>query len=110
MENERAFNLFRMTAAEIRTFDCGGLEHPGFPKQQQRRACKPTLREVVEAVEEAVLMNGSQPGFNIEIKSDPALYGTHQPSPPSSRGRCSRPSTRWASLIGASSNPSTPPR
>lgn len=81
VENERAFNLFRMTAAEIRTFDCGGLEHPGFPKQQQRRACKPTLREVVEAVEEAVLMNGSQPGFNIEIKSDPALYGTHQPKP-----------------------------
>lgn len=80
-ENERAFNLYRMTAAEIRAFDCGGLEHPRFPKQQQRRAYKPTLREVVEAVEEAVLMSGGQPGFNIEIKSDPALYGTHQPKP-----------------------------
>ncbi|MBK9175050.1 MAG: glycerophosphodiester phosphodiesterase [Flavobacteriales bacterium] len=80
-EDERSFNLYRMTAAEIRAFDCGGLEHPGFPDQQQRRAHKPTLREVVEAVDEAALLGGGNPGFNIEIKSDPAFYGTFQPGP-----------------------------
>lgn len=79
---ERQHNLYRMTAAEIRTYDCGGLEHPGFPEQEQRRAHKPTLREVVEAVEEAALLGSGSPGFNIEIKSDPALYGTYQPPPP----------------------------
>jgi glycerophosphoryl diester phosphodiesterase len=80
-ENERAFNLYTLTAAEIRAFDCGGLEHPRFPDQQQRRAHKPALREVVEALEEAALVSGNAPGFNIEIKSDPALYGTFQPQP-----------------------------
>lgn len=78
-EHER--NIYRMTLAETRAYDCGGLEHPRFPEQQQRRAHKPTLREVVEAVEEAALLGGGQPGFNIEIKSDPALYGTYQPRP-----------------------------
>lgn len=80
-KNEQSFNLYRMTAAEISAFDCGGLEHPRFPEQEQRRARKPTLREVMEAVEEAVLLSGASPGFNIEIKSDPALYGSFQPRP-----------------------------
>jgi len=80
-ERERDLNLYRMTAAEIRAYDCGSLEHPGFPDQEQRRAHKPTLREVVEAIEETAMSGGGQPGFNIEVKSDPALYGTHQPKP-----------------------------
>lgn len=79
--DERSFNLFRMSAAEIRAFDCGGLEHPRFPQQERRRVHKPALREVVEAVEEAALLTGHSPGFNIEIKSDPALYGAFQPFP-----------------------------
>ncbi|MFN3874860.1 MAG: glycerophosphodiester phosphodiesterase family protein [Flavobacteriales bacterium] len=80
-QHERGYNLYRMTTAEIRAFDCGSTEHPRFPEQRQRRAHKPTLREVVEAVEEAALTSGNAPGFNIEIKSDPALYRTHQPPP-----------------------------
>jgi glycerophosphoryl diester phosphodiesterase len=80
-ERERDLNLYHMTAAEIRAYDCGSLEHPGFPDQEQRRAHKPTLREVVEAIEETAMSGGGQPGFNIEVKSDPALYGTHQPKP-----------------------------
>lgn len=79
---ERGLNLFLMTVAEIQRFDCGSLDHPDFPLQERRRVHKPTLREVVEALDEAALMGGSgAPGFNIEIKSDPALYGTHQPRP-----------------------------
>lgn len=79
---ERGLNLYRMTVAEIQRFDCGSLDHPDFPSQDRRRVHKPTLREVVEALDEAALMGGSgSPGFNIEIKSDPALYGTHQPRP-----------------------------
>lgn len=78
---ERARNIYRMTLAEAQAYDCGGLEHPRFPEQEQRRAHKPALREVVEAVDEAALLGGGHPGFNIEIKSDPALYGTYQPRP-----------------------------
>lgn len=78
---ERAHNIYRMTAAELQLWDCGGLELPEFPDQERRRAHKPTLREVAEALEEASMAGIPEPGFNIEIKSDPGLYGTCQPQP-----------------------------
>lgn len=81
-EAERGFNLYRMTVTEIQRFDCGSAGHPRFPEQEPHRAHKPTLREAVETVEEAAFMQGgSSPNWNIEIKSDPALYGTYQPRP-----------------------------
>lgn len=81
-EQGRAFNLYRMTVSEIQRFDCGSLEQERFPDQDQRRAVKPTLREVVEIVDEHALMNGAaSPSFNIEIKSDPDWYGIYQPQP-----------------------------
>lgn len=80
--DERSFNLYKMTVAEIQSFDCGSLVHPDFGSQEQAHAHKPTLREVVEAVEEHAMMSGfSAPGFAIEIKSDPTLYGVYQPTP-----------------------------
>jgi glycerophosphoryl diester phosphodiesterase len=79
---ERSFNLYRMTVAEVQRCDCGSLGHPDHADQEAMRAVKPTLAQVVEAVEEHALMNGLHtPGYNIEIKSDPALYGTFQPPP-----------------------------
>lgn len=79
---ERSHNLYRMPVAEIQRYDCGSKEHPRFPQQERHRAHKPTLREAVEAVEEAAFMQGgSSPNWNIEIKSDPADYGTFQPRP-----------------------------
>lgn len=80
--DERSLNLFKMTAAEIRTYDCGSLEQADFPEQDQVKAYKPILREVVEMADEHALLSGvPAPGYSIEIKSDPALYGTHQPAP-----------------------------
>ena len=80
--NAMDLNLYRMTAAEIQRYDCGSLSHPGFPDQEQRRSVKPTLMQVVEAADEHALLSGNvSPGYNIEIKSDPALYDTHQPRP-----------------------------
>ncbi|MEZ4737787.1 MAG: glycerophosphodiester phosphodiesterase family protein [Flavobacteriales bacterium] len=82
VENERAHNIFHMSVAEIRAYDCGSLEHPRYPQQQLLSAHKPTLREMVEAVDEHALLSGvAPPSFNIEIKSDPAFYGTFQPEP-----------------------------
>ena len=81
-DQERALNLFQMTTAQIQAYDCGSLEQADFPEQEQRKAHKPTLREVVEAVDEYALLNGlMNPGFNIEIKSQPEWYGTYQPQP-----------------------------
>lgn len=81
-EQGRAFNLYRMTVAEIQRCDCGSLEQERFPDQDTRRSVKPTLRAVVEAVDEHALLSGvPNPSYNIEIKSDPAWYGTYQPQP-----------------------------
>lgn len=75
-------NIFHMTTAEAQRFDCGSVPHPDFPDQERRKTFKPTLRQVVEAVEEKAADEGSlNIGFNIEIKSEPALYGTYQPEP-----------------------------
>lgn len=80
--DERSLNLYKMTVTEIQAFDCGSLAHPDFGSQEQVKTYKPTLREVVDAVEEHAMMQGlSAPGYAIEIKSDPALYGAFQPTP-----------------------------
>ncbi|MBK6626385.1 MAG: glycerophosphodiester phosphodiesterase [Flavobacteriales bacterium] len=77
-----ALNIHRMTLAEAQRCDCGSLTHPDFPDQDNRRAIKPTLAEVVAAIEELTLTEGVGPvSYNIEIKSDPAWYGTYQPAP-----------------------------
>ena len=79
---ERSFNLFKMSVREIQTFDCGRLEQADFPMQEPKRAYKPLLRDVVEAADEHAMISGvPAPGYSIEIKSDPALYGSHQPPP-----------------------------
>lgn len=75
-------NIYRMTLAEAQRFDCGSAHHPDFPEQEHSRQHKPTLREVVEAVDEQAMEEGSMGiGFNIEIKSDPLLYDSYQPRP-----------------------------
>jgi glycerophosphoryl diester phosphodiesterase len=69
------FLLFERTAAEIRAFDCGSLPNPRFPRQQLLPAHKPTLREVVEAVQ----ARSPAVRWNIEIKSQPAWDGLRHP-------------------------------
>jgi glycerophosphoryl diester phosphodiesterase len=82
VDEERSHNLYHMSAAEIRTYDCGSLEHPEFPDQDQRKAFKPLLRNLLELVDEHALLSGvAPPSFNIELKSDSTLYGTYQPGP-----------------------------
>lgn len=79
---QRTFNIFHMTTAEAQAFDCGSAQHPDFPEQDNAKAHKPTLLEVVEAMDEFATENGfGTIGFNIEIKSEPDLYGTFQPAP-----------------------------
>jgi glycerophosphoryl diester phosphodiesterase len=82
LENERSFNIYKMTTREIRQFDCGSVEQAGYPKQDKHDTHKPTLSELVDAVDEHALMSGvAPPSFNIEIKSDPEWYGVFQPAP-----------------------------
>jgi glycerophosphoryl diester phosphodiesterase len=76
------FNIYRMSLEDVRAYDCGSTPQPDFPDQEQSRLHKPALREVVEAVDEQAMEDGTPGiGYNIEIKSDPALYDTYQPRP-----------------------------
>lgn len=82
LDQERALNIYRMTVAQIQAYDCGSIEHPRFPDQEQVSSFKPTLRQVVEETDEFALFAGLvNPSYNIEIKSDPEWYGTYQPEP-----------------------------
>lgn len=79
---ERTYNIYRMTVDEAQDFDCGSLRHPDFPEQVPTAAPKPTLAQVVEAVETDAMMNGwGVQSYNIEIKSEPELYDRMQPRP-----------------------------
>ncbi len=69
--------LYRLTAAEIRAYDCGSLQHPRFPEQTPQPTYKPTLREVVEAVRAAYPTRTVR--WNIEIKSRPEWDGIRTP-------------------------------
>lgn len=81
-EVARSLNIHAMTLAAVQAYDCGSSPHPRFPEQDDRPTFKPTLRQVVEAADEHALLTGMHaPGFNVEIKSDPAWYGTYQPLP-----------------------------
>lgn len=69
------FLIYQMTAADIRAFDCGSWGNPRFPQQQKMKAYKPTLREVVEAVQ----AKSPNIRWNIEIKSQPEWDGLRHP-------------------------------
>ena len=79
---ERDHALYRMSAAEIREYDCGTRGHAGFPQQEPLAAHKPTLREVVEAVRTyCETYERPAPRYNIEIKSEPEWDGSLAPGP-----------------------------
>jgi len=69
------FLIYNMSLSDIRAMDCGSKVHPRFPTQQKIKTCKPTLREVVEAVKSL------RPNirWNIEIKSEPEWDGVRHP-------------------------------
>lgn len=79
---EEALNILQMTAAEIAAFDCGSRGHTRFPEQTAMPAYKPTLNEVVKAVEAyCAARNRPLPQYNIEIKSQPEWDEVKTPAP-----------------------------
>lgn len=70
-----AFNVYMNSLASAQAFRVKAEEGGALAE-------KPTLAEVAHAVQAVAQGNGKDtPRFNIEIKSDPAWYGTFQPAP-----------------------------
>ena len=65
---DREVMLYRLTYAEIATYDCGTKPHPRFPQQKKVKETKPLLKDLLA---EMTKINKTIP-FNIEIKSLPA--------------------------------------
>jgi glycerophosphoryl diester phosphodiesterase len=75
------FLILNMTAATLRTCDCGSRGNPRFPEQKRVFTHKPTLTETVEAVKAyCQKLARPLPYFNIEIKSNPEWDGVRTPS------------------------------
>jgi glycerophosphoryl diester phosphodiesterase len=75
IENEKTYNIYKMSQAEIDQFDCGSKGNSKFPEQAKIAATKPLL---------STFMNEVPLGNRIllfEIKSEPEEYGISQPNP-----------------------------
>ena len=81
---EKDLNIYQMSLADVQRCDCGSLKHPKFPEQKKLKTFKPTLRQLVEAVESHAKKHRKRnlPFFyNLEIKSTPKTDSTHHPKP-----------------------------
>ena len=82
-EQEKNYNLYEMTYAEIKQCDCGSQEHPSYPAQQKMQVSKPLLQVVIKEVERYVETNGlPKIQYNIETKSAPEGDKKYHPEPP----------------------------
>ncbi len=81
---QESFNIYKMTVAQAQTFIMGAKPHPRFPNQKQISEHKPTLNEVVAAVNHKFLNDKNKQNsllYNIEIKSQPEWDSIMQPIP-----------------------------
>lgn len=74
---EKDYNLFELSYAEIKQFDCGSKVHPDFPEQEKTKVYKPLLSEVFDLIKQ----KKSDVRLNIELKSNPSYYGIFTPDP-----------------------------
>ena len=80
-KDEKKFNIYQMTYAEVKEFDCGSKGNEKFPEQQKMNTVKPLLSDVIIAVD-VHTKNYTQyeVDYNIEIKSSPEGDGKFHPS------------------------------
>jgi glycerophosphoryl diester phosphodiesterase len=81
---EKQYNIYRMTYAELARWDVGLKPHPRFKQQQKMAVQKPRLADLVDSVEAYARSKGIVPPFyNIETKSDSAGDDLYHPRPES---------------------------
>ncbi len=81
-EEEQDHRIFDMTYNEVKAYDCGSRGNERFPDQKPIFVNKPSLEDMVNAVEAYCKHNKrAKPYYNIEIKSKPAWYDSLVPPP-----------------------------
>lgn len=81
-DSREKYNLYKMSYAEIKTYDCGKRKNPEFPSQKNSSEYKPLLSEVIAKVESHIKENDLPAiTYNIEIKSEAADDTIFHPAP-----------------------------
>lgn len=81
-EDEKKYNLYQMTYAEISKCNCGSKVHPKYPEQQKMKVSKPLLTDMIDAVENYLKQKKLPPiKYNIETKSEPKTDNIAHPTP-----------------------------
>ena len=81
-EDELDHQIYEMTYEEVSSYDCGSLQNPDFPEQQNRSQPKPTMRQAIEAMEGYVAEYGLEPvHYSIETKARPEWDDHKTPAP-----------------------------
>lgn len=81
IKNEKKYNIYEMTYAEVQAFDCGGLNNTRFPEQQSISVSKPLLSEVIREIEKHIKSYTQyEVDYNVEIKSTEEGDGKFHPS------------------------------
>jgi len=79
---QKDIKLYQLTYDQIRKYDVGSRKHPQFPEQQNFRAYKPLLTELIDSVEAYVKAKKlPKPSYNIEIKMSPPPDSVYNPGP-----------------------------
>ena len=81
VESAEEYNLYEMTYAEIKTFDCGSLPSEEFPKRKNLETYKPLLSEVIQLTTSNFRERGTRVSLNIELKSSPETDNIYHPEP-----------------------------
>ena len=80
--SKEKYNLYRMSYAEIKAYDCGKRRNPEFPSQKSTPEHKPLLSEVILKTEIFIAENNLPPiVYNIEIKSEATDDNLFHPAP-----------------------------
>ena len=74
-ENEKNYNIYKLTYEEIKKYDVGIKPFPRFPEQKKIATHKPSLRDLIAATE----TKDPNIRYNIEIKRRPENDGIFHP-------------------------------
>lgn len=81
-EEAHSLRIYDMTYEQIKAYDCGSRANPRFPQQQLMPVHKPSLKEMVKAVDAHCIANNIPlPNYDIEVKSQEDYYGIATPHP-----------------------------
>ena len=84
VDSQKDYLIYKMDYDQIAKYDCGSLQRPGYPNQENKPLAKPLLTEVIREIETHITENDLEPvGYKIEIKSKSSWYSNDeiQPSP-----------------------------